>query len=102
MMRIVDLLKKECISLRAGAADKDAAIDLLVALQEKGGALTDPQAYKQALLAREGQSSTAIEAGIAVPHAKSPAVARPSLAAATLEKAWITAPWTASPRICSS
>ena len=86
MMRIVDLLKKECISLRAGAADKDAAIDLLVALQEKGGALTDPLAYKQAILARERQSSTAIEAGIAVPHAKSPAVARPSLAAATLEK----------------
>lgn len=85
-MRIVDLLSKEKILLHASAADKNAAIDLMVGLQEKGGALTDREAYKQAILAREAQSSTAIEAGIAVPHAKADCVREPSLAAVTLDR----------------
>ena len=85
-MRIVDLLSPEKIALGATAADKDAAIDLLVGLQAKSGCLTDQAAYKQAILAREAQSSTAIEAGIAVPHAKNDCVTAPSLAACTLKQ----------------
>lgn len=85
-MRIVDLLSPEKIALGATAADKDAAIDLLVGLQAKSGCLTDQAAYKQAILAREAQGSTAIEAGIAVPHAKSDCVTAPSLAACTLKQ----------------
>lgn len=84
-MRIVDLLHPNQIALHARAADKDEAIQKLVALQNKSGALTDPNAYRQAILAREAQTSTAIEAGIAVPHAKSNCVKRPSLAAMTLD-----------------
>lgn len=84
-MRIVDLLQPQRISLQETAADKAAVIDLLVDLQDKSGALSDKAAYKEAILAREAQTSTAIEAGIAVPHAKSSAVSRPSLAAMTLK-----------------
>lgn len=84
-MRIVDLLHPNQIALNAHAADKDEAIKALVSLQEKSGALTDAEAYRQAILAREAQSSTAIEAGIAVPHAKAACVTRPSLAAMTLD-----------------
>ncbi|WP_418666210.1 PTS fructose transporter subunit IIABC [Allofournierella sp.] len=83
-MRITDLLKPQSVRLGAAAADKAAAIDTLIALQEKGGHLADRAAYKEAILAREGQGSTAIEAGIAVPHAKSEAVKTPGLAAMTL------------------
>lgn len=85
-MRITDLLDKGRIVLHGNAADREMVIDQLVALQEAGGALTDAAVYKKAILAREGQGSTAIEAGIAVPHAKSEAVAYPSLAAMTLEE----------------
>ena len=85
-MRIVDLLSQDKIVLGAVAADKEAAIDLLVGLQDKSGCLTDKEAYKKAILAREAQSSTAIEAGIAVPHAKSDCVKAPSLAACTLKE----------------
>ena len=85
-MRIVDLLSQDKIALGAVAADKEAAIDLLVGLQDKSGCLTDKEAYKKAILAREAQSSTAIEAGIAVPHAKSDCVRNPSLAACTLKQ----------------
>ncbi len=84
-MRIVDLLSAEKIALHAPAvADKAAMIDFLVDLQDKGGCLSDKAGYKEAILAREAQTSTAIEMGIAVPHAKSDCVKAPSLAACTL------------------
>ena len=85
-MRIVDLLSTDKIALGASAADKDGAIDLLVDLQDKSGCLTDRTAYKEAILAREAQTSTAIEMGIAVPHAKSGCVTAPSLAACILKE----------------
>lgn len=85
-MRIVDLLSPEKIALGASAVDKEGAIDLLVDLQAKNGCLTDRETYKQAILARESQTSTAIEMGIAVPHAKSACVTSPSLAACILKE----------------
>jgi fructose PTS system EIIBC or EIIC component len=85
-MRITDLLNASKIQLRTQATDKENVIDLLVNLQANSGCLTDKEAYKQAILARESQTSTAIEAGIAVPHAKSDCVTAPSLAACTLTK----------------
>ena len=85
-MRIVDLLSTDKIALGASPADKDGAIDLLVDLQDKSGCLTDRKTYKEAILARESQTSTAIEMGIAVPHAKSGCVTSPSLAACILKE----------------
>ncbi|WP_370828490.1 fructose-specific PTS transporter subunit EIIC [Fournierella massiliensis] len=84
-MRITDLLRPESVELHTSAANKEAAIDKLIGLHVAGGNLADVETYKQAILAREAQSSTAIEAGIAVPHAKSEAVKRPGLAAMTLD-----------------
>lgn len=84
-MRITDLLRPESVELNTSAANKEAAIDKLIGLHVAGDNLADVEAYKQAILAREAQSSTAIEAGIAVPHAKSEAVKRPGLAAMTLD-----------------
>ena len=85
-MRITDLLSKEKIALGAQAKDKADAIEKMVDLQAKSGCLKDRETYKQAILAREAQSSTAIEAGIAVPHAKSETVTKPSLCAMTLQQ----------------
>lgn len=85
-MRIVDLLNPAKIALGASADSKEGAIDLLVDLQAKSGCLSDRETYKQAILAREAQTSTAIEMGIAVPHAKSPCVTSPSLAACILKE----------------
>lgn len=85
-MRIIDLLDTSRIRLNAQANNKSQVIDMLVDLQIKDGAIADRSAYRKAILAREEQSSTAIEAGVAVPHAKSDAVRKPSLAALTLSK----------------
>lgn len=83
-MRIIDLLSTDRIALGAQVSDKEQAIDKLVELQMAGGCIADQEAYRKAILAREEMSSTAIEQGIAVPHAKSDAVSAPSLAAMTL------------------
>ena len=85
-MRIIDLITKDRILLGASAADKQDAIEKMVELQAKSGNLSDKEVYKQAILAREAMSSTAIEAGIAVPHAKSETVTAPSLCAMTLKE----------------
>ena len=84
-MRITDLLSRDRILLGQTVADKAEAIDRMVELQAKSGNIRDKQAYKKAILAREEMSSTAVEAGIAVPHAKSETVAAPSLCAMTLK-----------------
>lgn len=83
-MRITDLLQADGILLNAAPADKAAAIDLLAGLQEREGNLTGVADYKADILAREAQGTTAVGEGIAVPHAKSAAVARPGLAAMTV------------------
>lgn len=80
-MRITDLLKKESISLNRELASKSDAIDALVELHEKAGNLIDKEAYKKEILAREAQGSTAVGNGVAIPHAKTSAVAKPGLSA---------------------
>lgn len=82
-MRITDLLKKESIELNSPVSTKQGAIDKLIDLQAKAGNISDKNAYKKNILAREQMSSTAVGDGIAIPHAKSEAVRQPGLAAIT-------------------
>ena len=93
-MRITDLLRPEAIALGAEAKDKGAALSLLTDLQNRAGCLSDPARYRRDLLGREKQGTTAIGAGVAVPHAKSAPVKRPP---PSFPREWISAPQTASP-----
>lgn len=83
-MKITDLLKVEGIKVGATATDQMDAIDQLVALQDASGNINDSAAYKQGILAREAEFSTAVGDGIAIPHAKVAAVKKPGLAAMTV------------------
>ena len=83
-MKITDLLQESGIQLHAAAADKAAVIHLLAGLQEKAGNVTDKAAYEKEIWAREELDSTAVENGVAVPHARCAAVKRAGLAAATV------------------
>lgn len=83
-MRIKDLLSVDAIELGISAADKEAAIDQLVALHEKVGNLADVAGYKAAIMKRESESTTAIGEGLAVPHAKTAAAKQAGLAAVTI------------------
>ena len=85
-MKITDLLRPEGIKINAVPSDQMDAIDQLVALQDASGNIADTVEYKKAILAREGEFSTAVGDGIAIPHAKTKAVKKPGLAAMTLAK----------------
>lgn len=79
-MRITDLLKKDTIIMDLSATDKASVIDELVAKLDQAGRLNDRAAYKEAILAREAQSTTGVGEGIAIPHAKTAAVKTPAVA----------------------
>ncbi|TGB02283.1 PTS fructose transporter subunit IIABC [Halobacillus salinus] len=79
-MRITDLLTKETILLNMTASSKPEAIDELVGKLDSAGKLSDRDGFKEAIQAREDQSTTGIGEGIAIPHAKTNAVKDPAIA----------------------
>ncbi|ARI76590.1 PTS fructose transporter subunit IIABC [Halobacillus mangrovi] len=78
-MRITDLLTKDTILLNMSASSKPAAIDELIGKLDQAGKLNDRDEFKQAIEAREQQSTTGIGEGIAIPHAKTGAVKEPAI-----------------------
>ena len=83
-MRITELFTAQSIALDETLTDRDQIIRRLVELQATHGNITDKEAYKKALYAREDEGSTYVDNGITVPHAKTDVVTRPSLAALRL------------------
>ncbi len=83
-MKISDLLSKESILLNIKLNSKSEAIETLIELHQKAGNLKDKNKYKENILKREQQGTTAIGDGIAIPHAKSDAVKKAGLAAVTV------------------
>lgn len=83
-MRITDLLSENGIELHGKAASKQEAIEKMVALMEKTGCLTDIAEYKRKVFAREEEGTTGIGEGVAIPHAKTPAVKKAGLAVMVL------------------
>lgn len=81
-MRITDLLSSKSIDLNFNVTSKAEAIDHLVDLMNSTGNISDREAYKSAILARENLSTTGIGEGIAIPHAKVGAVTKATLVAA--------------------
>ena len=68
-MKIVDYLDARLIAF-LNAAGRDAAIDELIDLLDRGGKLPDRNVFRAAILHREQLVSTGIGMGIALPHAK--------------------------------
>ncbi|RXZ27562.1 PTS fructose transporter subunit IIA [Fusobacterium necrophorum] len=73
-------IQKECISLELQSKNKADVIDELIEILDKAGKLNDREIFKKEILKREAQSSTGLEEGIAIPHAKTAAVKVPSIA----------------------
>ncbi|MBU8877990.1 fructose-specific PTS transporter subunit EIIC [Bacillus sp. FJAT-29790] len=79
-MRITELLTRDTILLSVTGTGKLDAINGLVDTLDKAGKLNDRNAFKEAILTREGQSTTGIGDGIAIPHAKTKAVKEAAIA----------------------
>lgn len=75
-----DFIQKDCISLELQSKNKADVIDELIGILDKAGKLNDREIFKKEILKREAQSSTGLEEGIAIPHAKTAAVKIPSIA----------------------
>ena len=83
-MKLIELFSCDATALDVKAKDKDAVINKLADLQFTHGNITDKEAYKKAIYAREAEFSTYVGEGIAVPHAKTDVVTAPSLAVVRL------------------
>jgi len=79
-VKITDLLKKDTMILELDSDSKPQIIDELVSKLDEAGRLNDKDEFKQAIQAREDQSTTGIGEGVAIPHAKSAAVKEPAIA----------------------
>lgn len=79
-MRITELLTKDTIAMDVEATTKNDVIDELSEQLYQAGKLNDKVAFKEAIQAREQQSSTGIGEGVAIPHAKVAAVDQPAIA----------------------
>lgn len=79
-MKNSNLFSENCINLNLKGSTKSEIIDELVEMLNAAGKLNDKEEYKKQILRRESQSSTGLEEGIAIPHAKTAAVKIPSIA----------------------
>ncbi len=81
MTTISDLITTDLVTTDLVATDTRAGIDELARLLGADGRLTDRDAFVATVWAREEETGgTGMESGIAIPHGKSSAVARASLA----------------------
>ena len=78
-MRITDLLDRRSVSLSAAPKSKSEALDMAVDLMVKSEKISDREAYRKQVYAREQESTTGIGEGIAIPHAKTAAVKAPGI-----------------------
>ena len=79
-MKITDLLKKDTVIIDLAATSKEEVINELTKKLYEAGRLNSLEGYREAIIAREKQSTTGIGEGIAIPHAKTDAVKVPSIA----------------------
>ncbi|MFP4374627.1 MAG: PTS sugar transporter subunit IIA [Spirochaetaceae bacterium] len=79
-MALIDKIREDVVKVPLEGRNKPDILRELVQLLADAGDLTDTESAYRALLEREGRGSTGLEKGIAVPHAKTGAVDRLTIA----------------------
>lgn len=72
-------ISENCVRLLNGKISSSEALDQLVEAVSSTGAVTDSDALRRAVHAREKEMSTGIGSGVAVPHVRIAAVTTPVL-----------------------
>ncbi|MFN2747376.1 fructose-specific PTS transporter subunit EIIC [Bacillus sp. z60-18] len=78
--KLTDITDIELIESALSGETRDEIIDEMIEKLASAGALYSASGFKEAIMAREQESTTAIGMNIAIPHGKSDAVKRPSVA----------------------
>ncbi len=79
-MQVVDLFVPECMTMDLQASNKWEAIRELALLLQQAGRIDSVEAYEQAVIEREKEVSTGVGFGIGIPHGRSAAVLKSSIA----------------------
>jgi len=77
---LTNLTTKQLIDVDSNQPTRDDMIDAMIKDLVKDGAVTDHAAFKEAIMARESESTTGIGMEVAIPHGKSDAVTEPRIA----------------------
>lgn len=83
-MKITELLTDKSILINSPIAGKEAAVSSLLKWPAYFGLISDVNACRADIMAREAQGSTGLPNGLAIPHAKSRFVDGPVIAALTV------------------
>ncbi|WP_077328838.1 PTS fructose transporter subunit IIABC [Virgibacillus siamensis] len=78
--KLTDILTKDLINTSLTSNTQDEAIDELSGMLDAQGIISSSETFKQAIYARENESTTGLGMSIAIPHAKSKAVKTPAVA----------------------
>ena len=79
-MSLLDILTKDVIAVPLKAQYKTEAIRELITLLKNDGQISDEEQVYDAIMMREDKASTGLEKGIAVPHAKTEATSKLTVA----------------------
>ncbi|WP_433332148.1 PTS sugar transporter subunit IIA [Spirillospora sp. CA-294931] len=79
-MILTDYLTRDLVLGDIAPASKAAAIAELTAALAASGLVTDQETFVRAVREREAEGTTGIGDGIAIPHGKTDAIARPAVA----------------------
>ncbi|WP_100407519.1 fructose-specific PTS transporter subunit EIIC [Bacillus solitudinis] len=77
--KLTDITTVDLIETDLKGNTRDDVIDELISKLDTVGVLSSKQAFKQAILTREEESSTGLGMNIAIPHGKSDGVKRPTV-----------------------
>ncbi|WP_073202866.1 fructose-specific PTS transporter subunit EIIC [Gracilibacillus kekensis] len=75
--KLTDITNINLIDISLNATSRDSVIDELITKLDSENALTSSDDFREAILAREEESSTGIGMNVAIPHGKSDAVKAP-------------------------
>ena len=77
--KLTDITNEQLIDVNLQGTTRDDIIDEMIDKLDANGVLDSKEAFKEAILNREAQSTTGIGTNIAIPHGKSNAVKRPAV-----------------------
>ena len=80
IVKITDYMSKDLIALDLKSRNKEAVLEELSVLMSKSENIQDKNIIKKALMEREELGSTGIGKGIAIPHAKTDAAKKLTVA----------------------
>ncbi|MFG6147842.1 fructose-specific PTS transporter subunit EIIC [Halobacillus sp. B23F22_1] len=77
--KLTDITTPELINTDLNGSTRDEVIDELIGTLDRNHLLQSPHQFKEAIIARENESTTGLGMNIAIPHGKSSAVKKPAV-----------------------